>query len=57
MKYQISFARYKLDKAGKKSSAISTSKSISAPSPEVAMEMIKSQHPGYHIEFRNIKEK
>ncbi|MEL0639540.1 hypothetical protein V6260_02840 [Pseudoalteromonas aliena] len=56
-KYSISYARYKIDAKGKKGGVTSTSKTVDAPTPEVAMTMIQSQHPDYTIEYRKVQEK
>jgi hypothetical protein len=56
-KFSISYARFKIDAKGKKGGVTGTVKTVEAPSAEVAMSMIQSQHPGYTIEYRKVQEK
>jgi len=56
-KYQVAYRYFKLDDNGKPKSKTGRNKNIEATSDVTAMEIIKSQHPGYKIEFTKIQEK
>lgn len=55
--FRISYAYFKLDDRGRPKSKSSTQGTVQAPSDLAAMEMIRSKHPGYEIEFRKIEQK
>jgi hypothetical protein len=56
-KFFVSYFYYKLDDNGRPKSKTSTSKTIDATSDLMALQMIKSKHPGYEIELRKIEAK
>lgn len=55
-KFKIYYARYKLKPNGVKGASTTATKNIDAPTVDIAVEMIKSHHPGLQIEPRKIKE-
>ena len=56
-KYQISYARYKLDQKGNKTGVTGSVVTVEATSDSMAFEIVKSKHPGFNIELRSIKQK
>ena len=56
-KYTISYAYIKINKIRRTKVKIEAQKTVEAESDLAAMEIIKSSHSGYEIEFRKITKK
>ena len=56
-KYDVTYARFKVDSKGKAGSKSTTQKTVEAESDSSAMKIITSSNHGYEIEFRKIVKK